>query len=218
MLYRTLFGLMGLLAFCQAGCNQQSHLDNDPPLQTADGGDSAETYRVKFETSKGEFVIEVTRSWAPHGAARFRELVESGFYDECRIFRVLPGFMAQFGMNGDPAIQAKWEQIPDDPVVESNKPSYVTFAKTGAPNSRTTQIFINYADNSNLDRMGFAPFGRVIEGMDVVNSFFSGYGGAASDKQRLIREQGNEFLNKYFPSLDYITKATLLDDSNSPDE
>ena len=223
MSYRTLFGLIGLLGFCQTGCNQQAHVNSDPPLQTADAtdaGGSSETYRVKFETSKGAFVVEVTPSWAPHGAARFGELVESGFYDECRIFRVIPGFMAQFGMNSEPAIQSQWDskQIPDDPVVQSNKPGYVTFAKTNMPNSRTTQIFINYVDNSNLDQQGFAPFGRVIEGMDVVEAFHSGYGGSASERQGRIAAEGNEFLNKYYPDLDYVTKAALLDTSASPEE
>ncbi len=216
MLQRTSFSLISLVVFCTASCNQQD-VNDDPPIQTSeslDVGEAGEKFRVRFETSKGEFVIEVTPSWAPRGAAQFRELVESGFYDDCRVFRVLPGFMAQFGINGDPAIQAKWRErrIPDDPVIQSNKRGNVTFATSG-PNSRTTQIFINYADNSYLDPDGFAPFGRVIEGMDVVESLYSGYGGAPSDEQPTIQQQGNEFLNKEFPKLDYITRTTLLHDS-----
>lgn len=126
--------------------------------------DAAGIYHVLFETSAGDFVIEVHEDWAPRGAARFRELVEAGFYDECRFFRVIEGFMAQVGMNGDPEVQAEWQfnTIEDDPVVESNTRGYVSFATSG-PDSRTCQFFINYDDNSRLDAMGFAPFGKVID-------------------------------------------------------
>ena len=129
-------------------------------------------YKAKFDTSAGVIVIEVTRAWAPLGADRFYNLVKNGFYDDVRFFRVLSGFMAQFGMNGDPTIQGPWSKtnFPDDPVKESNKRGYVTFAKTSAPNSRSTQVFINFGDNSQLDKDGFAPFGRVTEGMNVVDS------------------------------------------------
>jgi peptidyl-prolyl cis-trans isomerase A (cyclophilin A) len=175
-----------------------------------------ETYRAKFETTKGEFVIEVTRAWAPNGADRFYNLVRNGFYDECRFFRVVYGFMAQWGIHGDPAVAAVWRDaaIPDDPVKESNKRGYVTFATAG-PNSRTTQVFINYADkNFILDSQGFAPFGKVVEGMEVVNKLFSGYGEAApkghGPEQERVQKGGNAYLTKSFPKLDSVVKATIV--------
>jgi peptidyl-prolyl cis-trans isomerase A (cyclophilin A) len=172
------------------------------------------SYKAKFETSKGEVVIEITRAWAPNGADRFYNLVKNGFYDDARFFRVIPGFMVQFGINGDPSISRVWRTatIPDDPVKESNKRGYVTFATAG-PNSRTTQVFINFGDNTGLDRQGFAPFGRVISGMDVVDKIFSGYGeGAPSGSgpsQGRIQTEGNAYLTKDFAKLDYIKKATI---------
>lgn len=139
-------------------------------IPTPDAGESAagsienEPFRVKFEVSTGEFVVEVNPEWAPNGAKRFRELVEAGYYDDCRFFRVIDGFMAQVGMNGDPAENAKWDhnRIPDDPVLRSNTRGRVTFATSG-PNSRTTQFFISFGDNSQLDGQGFSPIGEVIE-------------------------------------------------------
>jgi cyclophilin family peptidyl-prolyl cis-trans isomerase len=173
-----------------------------------------ETYRARFTTSKGDFVIEVTRAWAPRGADRFYNLVANGFFDDCRFFRVVSGFMAQFGIHGDPAVSSVWRnaQIPDDPVQQSNKRGYVTFATAG-PDTRTTQVFINFADrNSRLDSQGFAPFGTVVEGMDVVDKLFSGYGegapqGHGPDQTRMQKE-GNAYL-KLFPKLDYIKKASI---------
>jgi len=170
------------------------------------------TFQVKFETSKGNFIVEVNREWAPIGADQFEKLVRSGFYDDCRIFRAISGFMVQFGIAGDPKVQAKWRKnLKDDPVKKSNQRGFITYAKTGLPNSRTTQVFINYGDNANLDDMGFAPFGRVIEGMDVVDSFYSGYGESASGAQQTIQEQGNAFLDRQFPKLDRIIKATIVE-------
>ncbi|MEZ6033736.1 MAG: peptidylprolyl isomerase [Planctomycetaceae bacterium] len=168
------------------------------------------TYQVLFETSKGNFTIEVHRDWAPNGADRFYKLVESGFYDDCRFFRVLPGFMVQWGINGDPEIQKNWVQatIKDDPVLKSNKRGLITYAKSGQPNSRTSQIFINYGDNSRLDRDGFAPFGEVIDGMDVVDAINAQY--REQPQQRLIQSSGNKYLNQKFPKLDYIKQATLV--------
>src|SRR5581483_8622008 len=133
-------------------------------------------YKVNVETSKGPFVIEVHRDWAPIGADRFYNLVKNGFYDDTRFFRVLDGFMAQIGINGNPSIQSNWRTatIKDDPVKESNKRGYVTFAKSSAPNSRSTQIFINFADNAALDAQGFAPIGQVVGGMDNVEKVYSG--------------------------------------------
>ncbi len=168
------------------------------------------TYRVRVETSAGPFVIEVTRALAPLGADRFYNLVKNGFYDEARFFRVLSGFMAQIGMNGDPAIQKVWgaARFNDDPVKASNKRGFVTFAKTGAPNSRSTQFFINYADNSRLDKDGFAPFGQVIEGMAVVDKLYS-YGSSNVPDQGRITNEGNLYLAAQYPKLDYIKTATI---------
>jgi peptidyl-prolyl cis-trans isomerase A (cyclophilin A) len=175
-----------------------------------------ETYRAKFETTRGDFVIEVTRAWAPNGADRFFNLVKNGFYDDCRFFRVVYGFMGQWGIHGDPAVAAAWRNaaIPDDPVKESNTRGSVSFATMG-PNTRTTQVFINYADkNMVLDAQGFAPFGKVVEGMEVVNKIFSGYGepppkGHGPEQDR-IQKEGNAYLAKSFPKLDAIKKATIL--------
>lgn len=168
------------------------------------------TYRVKLDTSAGPVVIEVHRDWAPLGADRFYNLVKYGFYDNVRFFRVIPGFMAQGGMSGDPAIQKLWgrNNINDDPVKQSNKRGYVTFAKTAAPNSRSTQIFINYADNSSLDSQGFAPFGQVVSGMETVDKFES-YGRNNVPDQGMITAEGNAYLQRDYPKLTVIKKATI---------
>jgi peptidyl-prolyl cis-trans isomerase A (cyclophilin A) len=174
-----------------------------------------DTYKARFDTSAGAFVIEVHRAWAPTGADRFYNLVKNGFYDDCRFFRVLPGFMVQFGINGNPTIQSAWNTatIPDDPVKESNKRGFVTFAKAPMPNSRSTQVFINFGNNARLDQDGFAPFGRVVSGMDVVDKIYGGYGEGAPNgngpDQSLVRTQGNRYLTKDFPKLDYVRKATI---------
>src|SRR5271169_299884 len=171
-------------------------------------------YKVKFDTSKGPFVVEVHRDWAPRGADRFYNLVKNGFFDNGRFFRVVSGFMVQFGINADPAISAQWRgaRINDDPVKQSNARGLITFATSG-PNTRTTQVFINFADNSSLDRQGFAPFGQVISGMNVVDALYSGYGegapsGGGPDQSRVQRE-GNAYLTTAFPKLDYIKSATI---------
>ena len=171
-------------------------------------------FKVRFETSAGTFVIDVTRDWSPRGADRFYSLIRIGFYDDQRFFRVIPNFVVQWGMSGDPDVSAAWQtaRIKDDPVKESNVPGTITFAKTGAPNSRTTQLFINVGDNSaSLDGQGFAPFGRVVEGMEVVGSFNAEYGSTPSNNQPTISERGNEFLNKNFPNLDYIVTAKIVE-------
>ena len=171
-----------------------------------------DSYKVRFETSKGVFIIEVHRAWAPLGADRFYNLVKNGFYDDCRFFRVLDGFMAQFGINGDPSLMTAWRgaNLRDDPVKESNKRGYITFA-TGGPNTRTTQVFINYKDNSRLDSTGFAPFGQVVAGMEIVDKLYGGYGeGAPSGKgpdQGRLQTEGDAYL-KGFPKLDYVKTAT----------
>ena len=170
-------------------------------------------FKAKFETTVGSFVIEVDRSWAPIGAQRFYELVKDKAYDDTAFFRVLPDFMVQFGIPGDPQVASKWDvEIRDDPVIKSNQPGYVTFAKTGLPNSRTTQIFINYVNNDFLDEQGFSPFGKVVEGMDVVRKINSEYGGNPSEAQHTIKAQGNAFLKENFPNLDYVKKVTLIED------
>lgn len=169
-----------------------------------------EKFQAKFETTKGDFVIEVTREWSPNGADRFYELIQKEFYNGCAFFRVVPGFMVQFGINGNPEIQAEWrpKTIPDDPTKQSNQPGYVTFAKTSRKDSRTTQLFINYGKNEFLDNQGFAPFGKVISGMDVVNKINSEYGEKPS--QASMQTRGNAYLKEAFPNLDYIRKVTLV--------
>jgi peptidyl-prolyl cis-trans isomerase A (cyclophilin A) len=167
-------------------------------------------FQARFTTGKGDFVIEVHRDWAPNGADRFYNLVKAGFYDDTRFFRVMDGFMTQFGISGDPAVASKWQNadIPDDPVQQSNKPGFVTFAQTSAPNSRSTQVFINYGDNSRLDATRFAPFGQVISGMDVVNGIYKGYG--ESPDQGAIQTQGNAYLDAKFPRLDGVKHAQIV--------
>jgi peptidyl-prolyl cis-trans isomerase A (cyclophilin A) len=169
-----------------------------------------DVYKVRLDTSAGVVVIEVHREWAPLGADRFYNLVKNGFYDDSRFFRVLSGFMAQGGMNGNPDIQKAWARatIPDDKVTQSNARGYVTFAKTAAPNSRSTQFFINYRDNSRLDGQGFAPFGEVVSGMDVVDGFYS-YGEDDVPDQERITEEGNEYLQRAYPKLDFIKTAAI---------
>jgi peptidyl-prolyl cis-trans isomerase A (cyclophilin A) len=171
-------------------------------------------YRVDFDTTKGPFTVEVHRDWAPIGADRFYNLVKNGFYDNTRFFRVIEGFMVQFGVNGDPKVAAAWKgaRLKDDPVKISNKRTFITFATAG-PNTRTTQVFISYGDNSNLDGQGFAPFGQVVSGMKVVDSLYSGYGegapGGRGPDQSKVQAEGNAYLSSAFPNLDYIKKATI---------
>ena len=172
-------------------------------------------YKVKFDTSVGEFVIQVTRDWAPHGADRFFNLVKNGFYDDARFFRAIPNFMVQFGIHADPAVSAVWRnaQIPVDAVKQSNKRGFVTYAMGASPSTRTTQVFINFRSNANLDAMGFAPFGEVVTGMDIVDKINTMYGeGAPRGKgpdQGRVQAEGNAYLLKSFPKLDYIKKATV---------
>jgi peptidyl-prolyl cis-trans isomerase A (cyclophilin A) len=175
-----------------------------------------ETFKAKVTTTKGDFVIEVTRSWSPNGADQFYNLVKIGYYTDIAFFRVLKGFMAQFGIHGDPAVSANWREanIQDDPVKQSNLRGYVTYAKSGMPNSRSTQLFINYANNANLNDMGFSPIGRVTEGMDVVDALNGEYGEGAprgrGPRQDLFQTQGNAYVKQQFPKLDYILSAAIL--------
>ena len=175
---------------------------------------AAGKFRVQFDVSvqsgDSSFVVEVDESWAPLGAARFKELVSAGFYDDTRFFRVIPGFMAQFGLSGDPKVSSEWRAKPinDEPVTQKNLPGYITFAKTGAPNSRTTQLFVNYGDNNRLDGMGFAPFGKVEgDGMKVVQDIFNI---GEAPQQGRIQAEGNAYLTKEFPQLSYIKIAKIL--------
>lgn len=178
----------------------------DPSKASAKAPD---LYKAKFTTTKGDFVVEVHRAWAPNGADRFYNLVKMGFYDDTRLFRAINGFMVQFGITGDGLVNGKWQSanINDDPVTQSNKRAYVSFATRGA-NTRTTQVFINYGDNSRLDATGFAPFAQVTQGMDVVDKFYKGYGEAPD--QGAIQSQGNAYLDAKFPQLDAIKHAEIV--------
>ena len=175
-----------------------------------------EQFSVQFETTKGSFVTKVTREWSPLGVDRFHELVESGFFSDVAFFRVLDGFVAQFGINGDPEVQSKWRDQPigDDPVKGTNTAGTISFAMAG-PGTRTTQLFINLADNARLDGMGFSPIAEVTEGMDVVLKLYGGYGEGAprggGPDQGSIQQRGNEYLKASFPDLDYITSATIAE-------
>jgi cyclophilin family peptidyl-prolyl cis-trans isomerase len=213
--------LAGLAGLGLAGCQGSQAVARRTPAKPANSpakdsnseirqvsATGRDLYFARLETTKGDVLIEVHPEWAPRGAKRFRELIEAGFYDGCKFFRVLDGFMAQVGMNGDPAVNSQWDKkkLRDDPVIQSNKPGFVTFATSGK-DSRTTQFFINTGDNSQLDSQGFSPFGKVIEGQDVVTSFCSRYG-EQPDQDR-IRRTGNEYLEREFPQLDAIVRATI---------
>ncbi len=174
-----------------------------------------DTYNVKFDTSIGEFVIRVTRAWAPNGADRFYNLVKNGFYDDARFFRAVPNFMVQFGLNANPNVSKVWQsaRIPPDKVTQSNKKGFITFAMGASPDTRTTQVFINFRNNGNLDGMGFAPFGEVVSGIEVVDKIYTGYGEGAprggGPPQGRVAAEGNAYLIKSFPKLDYIKTATI---------
>jgi len=184
----------------------------DPSKLTATAPD---TFKAQFNTTKGKIVIEVTRSLSPNGADRFYNLVKSGYFSDIAFFRVIPGFMCQFGIHGDPAVSAKWRDanIPDDAVKGSNTRGTITFATAG-PGTRTTQLFINFGDNVGLDGQGFSPFGKVVEGMDIVDKINGEYGegapGGAGPSQGQIQAEGNAYLKKDFPNLDYIKSASIL--------
>jgi peptidyl-prolyl cis-trans isomerase A (cyclophilin A) len=173
-------------------------------------------YRVHFETTAGDFVIQVRRAWAPLGADRFYNLVANGFYDDTRVFRVVPGFMAQFGVAGDPALEYQWRNsaIPDDPVRTSNTRGRVTFAMAGR-DSRVNQVFVNLVDNPDLDARGFAPIGEVVEGMASVDAFYGEYGDGppvgSGPYQRQVLARGNAYLDAEFPELTRILRARVLD-------
>jgi cyclophilin family peptidyl-prolyl cis-trans isomerase len=195
-------GLLVLLSL--AGCHKA------PPKAVV-----PDVFRVRFETSQGDVIVEAHREWAPHGVDRFHELLRMKYFDQARFFRVLPGFIAQFGVHRDFNVQAKWRElyIVDDPPKEKNLRGTLAFAKSG-PSTRSTEIFFNLADNKALDDDGFVPFAKVVSGMEAVDKFYSGYGemrpvGKWIDRAR-VEEETNEYLTQRFPKLDYITKATIL--------
>lgn len=185
---------------------------DDPSKLTATAPDA---FKAQFDTTKGKITVEVTRSLSPNGTDRFYNLVRSGYFKDIAFFRVIPGFMCQFGIHGDPAVSAKWRDanIADDPVKGSNTRGTITFADAG-PNTRSTQLFINFGNNANLDGMGFSPFGKVTEGMDVVDKINGEYGegapGGSGPDQGRIQAEGNAYLKKDFPNLDYIKSVTIL--------
>jgi peptidyl-prolyl cis-trans isomerase A (cyclophilin A) len=169
-----------------------------------------DNFKVQFICSNGNFVVECHRDWAPIGADQFYNLVLQGFYDDARFFRVLPGFVVQFGIHGDPAIMAPWRDanIKDEPVKQGNRRGTLTFAKSSMPNSRSTQLFINLGDNSaGLDSQGFSAFGEVVVGMDIVDNITPKYG--ENPNQMMIQEQGNAYLKPNFPDMDYIMEAYI---------
>ncbi len=174
------------------------------------------TYKVKLETTKGDVIIDVHREWAPLGADRFYNLVKVGFFDDVAFFRAIGGFMAQFGINGDPKVNTAWQpaRIKDDPVVQSNTRGRLTFAM-GGPNTRTTQMFINFGNNASLDGMGFPPLGEVTSGMDIIDSLYTGYGDGPPQgrgpNQQQLQMSGNEYLKADFPKLDYIKRASIIE-------
>ena len=212
------------LAFLTVACAEKAPPPADtatpaptpPPAPVSTTPAAPDQFKVRFETSKGPIVIEVHREWAPNGVDRFHQLVQEGYYNDVRFFRVVTGFVVQFGMHGDPATNAKWAAQPliDDPVTQPNKRGTVTFAKTAMPNSRTTQLFINLQDNTGIlnppAQQGFAPFGEVVEGMSVVDRLYAGYGGAPSEQQGQIAAEGNAFLNRTYPKLDFVRTAKVV--------
>jgi peptidyl-prolyl cis-trans isomerase A (cyclophilin A) len=231
----NLLGSLAMLGLIAAGCSNEKPVDATSPKIIAPAaaaspaatpavasGDFAEpskltekapeTFKAQFVTTKGNFVVEVTRSLAPNGADRFYNLVRSGFFSDIAFFRVVPGFMVQFGIHGDPTVSAKWRDanITDDAVKTSNARGTLTFATAG-PNTRTTQLFINFGNNGFLDGQGFSPFGKVVEGMDVVDKINSDSG--ESPNQGAIQQAGNAYLKKEFTNLDYIQSAKIVADA-----
>ena len=170
-----------------------------------------DAFRARFETSQGSFVIAVERAWAPLAADRFYKLLNNGFYNDSRFFRVLEGFMAQFGLHGDPSVQSAWRtaNLKDEPATKSNTRGFVSFTRESTPNSRYTMVFINVKDNSYLDADGFGPFGQVVAGMDVVDRLYSGYGRQNIPDQRRILREGNAYLFAEYPKLDFVKTAAI---------
>lgn len=210
---------VAFVALALAACsNQPKTTEERKAAEPKKAAQAPDRFYVQFATTKGDFIMEVNRNWAPRGADRVYELVQEKFYDGSRFYRVVKGFIVQFGISGDPKQSELWSQLklPDDPVMQKNARGSVSFAKSG-PGSRTTQLFINLKDNSRqLDGNNFAPVGRIVKGMDVVDSLYAGYGevqnlrGAGPDAQRL-EAVGEEYLERSFPRLDKINSATIVD-------
>jgi peptidyl-prolyl cis-trans isomerase A (cyclophilin A) len=213
MMFRTSALIVLVLGLCTGSIAARQAADRLQGLRNPSqlNETAPETYRARFDTSKGTFVIQVHRAWAPLAADRFYNLVKSGFYDDVRFFRVIDGFMAQFGLHGDPTVQSAWRtaQIRDEPTIQSNQRGFVTFARSSAPHSRDIQVFINYRDNSNLDSQGFAPFGQVVSGMEVVDELYSGYGRENVPNQPRLMREGNAYLAREYPLLDFIKSARI---------
>ncbi len=207
MINRTVLCAAVLLSLLASACGGGG---GEPLLDPGQANETApEKFQIQFTTTAGPFVVEIYRDWAPLGADRLYNLVRIGFFDDVGFFRVVPGFVVQFGIHGNPAVNRAWHAayLPDDPVKSSNTPGTICFA-TGGPNTRTTQVFINYGNNSMLDGQGFAPLGKVVQGMDVVERIYSGY--QQRPDQRLIQTQGNAYLKSSFPRMDFIVKATVI--------
>jgi peptidyl-prolyl cis-trans isomerase A (cyclophilin A) len=202
------------VAACMAlvGCSSSNR---EKKVEVTKNEKAPDVFSVNFDTSKGAVIVEIHREWAPVGVDHFYTLVKTHFYDGSRFYRVLRDFVAQFGINGDPATNQIWanSSIPDDPVRQSNVRGTLTYAAAQMPNSRSTQLFFNLRTNAMLDGMGFAPIGRVTQGMDVVDSFFNSYGETAPNGQGpdpiQIGTQGNSYLESHFPRLDFVKKATI---------
>lgn len=210
---RTMLRSLALGMACSVAAAAVAAADKEKLMRPDSLKDKAPAeFKVRFETTKGDFVVQAHRDWSPNGVDRFYNLVKNGYYDQVKFFRVVPNFVVQFGIHGDPSIARVWSEanIPDDPVKQSNRRGYVTYAKTARPNTRSTQLFINLSDNSRLDEQGFSPIGKVIEGMEVVDKLYSGYGEKITGLQGRIVQEGNAFLEKEYPQLDGIKRATIV--------
>lgn len=205
----TLFRSMMVILVALAAILQADPVADSPQEPAPKASAVPETFKVLFETTGGNVTVQVTRAWAPLGADRFHELVTSGYFNGCAFFRVVPGFVVQFGLAADPKVTAKWveSRLKDDPVTQTNSRGRLTFATAG-PNTRTTQLFFNLGNNATLDEMGFSPFGEVVAGMDVVDKINKEYG--EKPRQDLITSQGAEYLSKEFPKLDLIKSAKII--------
>ena len=205
------FGYLG------SGQKQDQESDQEALMNPEEANEQApDQFKVKFVTTKGDIVLQINREWSPNGADRFYNMVKIGYFEDIAIFRAIAGFMFQFGIHGDPDVSAEWRgaTIKDDPNFEgvSNQKGFITFAKTGQPNSRSVQFFINLGDNANLDDMGFTPFGKVIEGMDVVDEINTEYGENRRGEQGKLQRMGNKFIQDNMPNVDFIKSASIVED------
>lgn len=201
-----------------AASDAQAFPQSNHPAMTDPGkavDKAPDTFKARFETTKGDFTVECTRSWAPNGVDRFYNLVKIGFFDDIAFFRVAKGFVVQWGIHGDPKVSSAWQSanLPPDTPTQSNTRGMLTYAMAGRPDTRSTQLFINFKDNTNLDQMGFAPICKVSEGMDVVDALNGEYGEKVTGMQGQIHEKGNAYLREKWPNLDYIKTARLAGES-----